>query len=471
MGRAARVAGAGAVALLLAVGGYGAADAADVVPGVLTLDPVPAPPRPFPTAPGAVGAPDPAAALSGLDPAAPLPAGDQVGAMVAELAADARLGPSVGVVVADQLTGEVLAAHQPDVPRIPASTAKLLTAVAALSAIGPDATVATRVVRGADGEVVLVGGGDMLLAADAGDPAAVNGRAGLGDLARATARELALAGTTSVRVTVDDTLFTGPALSPAWDPSHLANGFTAPVTALAVDIAKVRTDVEYSPRQSDPVASAARAFATALGAAGVAVEGTPTRGRAPEGTVQLAEVRSAPMVQIVDYFLHTSDNAITEMVGRLVAIDAGLPASFDGATQAVLAQSRALGVDTTGAHLSDCSGLADGSALTVTTVLGLLRLVTDPAHPELRGVAVGMPVAGFSGTLAERFTRSPAAGQVRAKTGSLSGVTSLAGTVVDADGRALLFSVVADQTPPGGQGAPRAAIDAFVARLAACGCR
>jgi serine-type D-Ala-D-Ala carboxypeptidase/endopeptidase (penicillin-binding protein 4) len=471
MGRAARAAGVGVLALAIAAAGYGAADALDVAPGVLTLAPVPDPPRPFPTAPGAVAAPDLAGTLPVLDADAPVPSSDVVAGLVGDLVADARMGPSVGVVVADALTGEVVAAHEPDVPRTPASTAKLLTAVAALGSLGADATVATRVVRGADGGIVLVGGGDMMLAPDAGDPGAVNGRAGLGDLARATARELALAGTTSVRLAVDDSLFTGPALSPTWDPSHLVNGFTAPITALAVDIAKTRTDLEYSPRQPDPVLSAAATFAAALTAAGVTVEGTPSRGRAPDDAPALAEVRSAPMGQVVDYFLHTSDNVITEVVGRLVAVDAGLPASFEGATQAVLAAVRAMGVDTAGARLSDCSGLGDGSALPAATVLDLLRLVVDPARPELRGVAVGMPLAGYSGTLADRYTRSPAAGEVRAKTGSLAGVTSLAGTVVDDDGRALLFAVLADRTPSGGQPAPRAAIDAFVTRLAGCGCR
>jgi D-alanyl-D-alanine carboxypeptidase/D-alanyl-D-alanine-endopeptidase (penicillin-binding protein 4) len=471
MARAARAIGVGSLVVLLAAGGYGVADAYDVVPGVLTLDPVPPQPRPFPQAPGAVRPPDLAAALPDLDPAAPTPDGGQLSALVAELVADARVGPSVGLVVADQLTGEVLAEHDAAAAKTPASTAKLLTAVAGLSALGPDATVPTRVVRGTDGGVVLVGGGDMMLAADAGDPAAVNGRAGLGDLARATARELTLAGTTSVRVGVDDSLFSGPALSPRWDPSHLANGFTAPVTALAVDIAKLRTDVEYSPRQTDPVGSAAQAFAAALAAQGITVEGAPVRTTAPDDALQLAEVRSAPLHEVVDYFLHTSDNAITEMVGRLVAVDAGLPGSFDGATQAVLAQVRALGVDTTGAHLSDCSGLADGSGLPARLLVDLLGTVTDRAHPELRAVAVGMPIAGYSGTLFDRFTRSEAAGQVRAKTGSLAGVTSLAGTLVDDDGRALLFAVVADLTPAGGQGGPRTAIDTFVSRLATCGCR
>ena len=471
MGRAVRTVGVSALALVIAAGGYGAADALDLAPGVLTVAPVPDPPRPFPTAPGAVRAPELEVTLPALDAGAPVPSQAALAGLVGDLVTDARLGPSVGVVVADALTGDVLAAHQPEVPRTPASTAKLATAVAALGTLGPDATLATRVVRGPDGGIVLVGGGDMMLAPDAGDPDAVNGRAGLGDLARATARALALAGTTSVRLAVDETLFAGPALNPAWDPSHLANGFTAPVTAIAVDIAKTRTDVEYSPRQPDPVLAAAQTFAAALAAAGVTVEGPPVRGTAPAGAPELAAVRSAPMVDVVDYFLHTSDNAITEVVGRLVAVDAGLPGSFDGATQAVLAAVRSMGVDTAGARLSDCSGLGDGSVLSTTTVLGLLRLVVDPSHPELRGVAVGMPLAGYSGTLDDRFTRSPAAGEVRAKTGSLSGVTSLAGTVVDDDGRALLFAVLADRTPPGGQAAPRAAIDDFVTRLAACGCR
>lgn len=450
MGRAARVVGISALALTITAGGYGAADALDVAPGVLTLAPVPEPPRPFPTAPGAVDAPDLAPTLPTLDAAAPVPSGSALAGLVGELVADPRMGPSVGVVVADALTGEVLAAHEPEVPRTPASTAKLVTAVAALGAIGPDATIPTRVVRGGEGEVVLVGGGDMMLAPDAGNPDAVNGHAGLGDLARATARELTLAGTTSVRLMVDDTSFSGPLLNPTWDPSHLVNGFTAPVTALAVDIAKTRTDVEYSPRQADPVLSAARVFADALTAAGITVEGAPTRGRAPEGALELAAVHSAPMGEVVGYFLHTSDNAITEVVCRLVALDAGLPGSFDGGTQAVLAAVRAMGADTAGARLSDCSGLGDGSVLPTRTVLDLLRLVVDPAHPELRPVAVGMPIAGYSGTLADRYTRSPAAGEVRAKTGSLSGVTSLAGTVMTDDGRALLFAVLADRTPPGG---------------------
>ena len=54
---------------------------------------------------------------------------------------------------------------------------------------------------------------------------------------------------------------------------------------------------------------------------------------------------------------------------------------------------------------------------------------------------------------------------MRAKTGSLPHVTALAGTVLDADARQLVFVVLADARPTAASGAPRAAIDSFVTAL------
>lgn len=470
MATAARVAGVGTVVVVLAAGAYATADAYDVVPGVVTLAPPVADPSPFPTAPGAIVPTAVPRVLGDLDPQAPLPAAPQVQALVDALVVDARLGPSVGVSVVDQLTGEVLASHQPDAGRVPASTAKVLTGVAALTALDPATTLPTRVVRVDTGTVALVGGGDMMLAPGAGDPAATVGHAGLGDLATSTAAALAQQGVTSVRLVVDDSLFTGPTQSPGWDPSYVRDGFAAPVTALAVDIAKLR-EGEYVPRSPDPSLAAGDVFAQRLAEAGVTVEGRARRGTAPSDGAELARVESAPLVDVVHYFLETSDNTITEVVSRLVALDAGLPASFDGGTQAVLHQVATLGVDTAGARLVDASGLAAGSSLAPALLADVVRLTTDPQHAALRDVAVGMPVAGLSGTLSGRYTKSDARGLVRAKTGSLPNVTSLAGTALDAQRRQLVFVVMADQTPDGGQWAPRQAVDAFASALAACGCR
>ncbi len=122
--------------------------------------------------------------------------------------------------------------------------------------------------------------------------------------------------------------------------------------------------------------------------------------------------------------------------------------------------------------LNDGSGLHPGNAIPPAVLVQLLGLASAPAHPELRPVLTGLPIAGFTGTLGKRFGAASgaaeAAGIVRAKTGSLSGVNTLAGTVVDADGRLLSFAVMTRTTAAADTA--RAAMDRIVARLAACGC-
>lgn len=472
MARAARTVGITALVLVLAGGGYLTADAYDVAPGFLTLEPEPDPAAPFPTAPGATDVTTDATVLTDLDPSAPVPSASVLAQRVAGLTTDARLGPTVGVLVADALTGEVLAGNNPDQGRTPASTQKVVTAVAALTELGPDTTFDTTVVQGeASDQIVLVGGGDMMLAAGAGDPDAVNGRAGLADLAEATAARLQLSGITSVTLRVDDHLFSGSLLAPGWDAADVAAGYAAPVSPLAVNIAKM-SDEEYAQRYTDPAMQAAGVFAERLADAGITVQGSPARVSAGYTSGDtLATVSSAPVSEVTAYFLDHSDNTITEVVSRMVAVQQGFPASFEGATQAVLQSVRASGVDITGAVLTDASGLAEGSSLSPTMLLSLLQLIVDPAHPELRAVGTGMPIGGLTGTLSDRFTSGAGTGVVRAKTGSLKGVTSLAGLVLDADGRMLLYVVMADQTGEGGQWGPRQAIDGFVTDLAGCGCQ
>ncbi|MBO1752990.1 D-alanyl-D-alanine carboxypeptidase/D-alanyl-D-alanine-endopeptidase [Actinotalea sp. BY-33] len=467
--RAALAAGVVTGVLVLGAGGYVAADAYDLVPGFLTLEPVPDPPQPFPTIPGAVEAPELEPVLSEADPSAPVPDAAELTAL-AEAAADhVWMGDSVGIVVADQLTGEVLVDLDGDQPHVPASTAKVATGAAVLSALGPDATLTTSVVQGPGGRLVLVGGGDVMLAAGAGDPEATNGRAGLADLAAEVARQLRLAGVTEVTLGVDDTLFSGPQAAPGWGEDVISLGFVAPVTALAVNIAKTR-DEPYPPRHADPSLHAGETLAGLLREQGVVVTGSVGREVAPAGARTVGTVESAPLREVVRYALHTSDNTVTEVLGRMVAVERGLPGSFQGATRAVLAELGRLGLDTDGAALADTSGLADGSLLSPALLVDLVLHAADPQNAALLPAAVDLPVAGWQGTLEDRLGQSPARGLVRAKTGSLPGVTSLAGTVVTPSGRSLVFAVIADDTPPGGQLGPRRVIDTFVQQLAGCGC-
>jgi D-alanyl-D-alanine carboxypeptidase/D-alanyl-D-alanine-endopeptidase (penicillin-binding protein 4) len=180
------------------------------------------------------------------------------------------------------------------------------------------------------------------------------------------------------------------------------------------------------------------------------------------------------LASIVELMLRTSDNDIAEALARHAARAGGRPASFDGVSATATATLAALKLPTAGVRMLDGSGLSRGSALPPAALSGLLHLAASPEHPELRALLTGLPVAGFSGTLAARFDAGPAAraaGEVRAKTGTLTGVSGLAGTAYDAEGRLLVFVIMADRVPVPSTLEARATEDRFAAALAACGCR
>jgi D-alanyl-D-alanine carboxypeptidase/D-alanyl-D-alanine-endopeptidase (penicillin-binding protein 4) len=127
-----------------------------------------------------------------------------------------------------------------------------------------------------------------------------------------------------------------------------------------------------------------------------------------------------------------------------------------------------LGLSTTGVTVIDGSGLSFDDRLTPQLLTGLLAAAGKPDHPALHGLVSGLPVAGYSGTLADRFRNSaatPANGLVRAKTGTLPGVNALAGYVTTASGRLLAFAILADKVDVGILSA-EAALDRVAAVLA-----
>jgi D-alanyl-D-alanine carboxypeptidase/D-alanyl-D-alanine-endopeptidase (penicillin-binding protein 4) len=201
--------------------------------------------------------------------------------------------------------------------------------------------------------------------------------------------------------------------------------------------------------------------------------GAVVTGTAPAGAQELGKVESAPMVRLVEFMLMESDNVLADILARQVALAKGQPASFEGGATAMRAVLEELNLPVTGYGLVDGSGFSRNDRLSPALLTTLLAAAARSDRADLHGIFGGLPVAGYSGTLTGRFTRpqegSGAAGMVRAKTGTLTGVNSLAGIVVDADGRTLAFAFMADQTTD----APKAvvALDRVAAALAACGCR
>ncbi len=162
----------------------------------------------------------------------------------------------------------------------------------------------------------------------------------------------------------------------------------------------------------------------------------------------------------------TSDNGAAEVLARQVALGSGAEPSFEGATSSVVAALDAGGLDTSGLVLRDGSGLSRQNRIapsTLTSVVAAAQL----AAPQLMG---DLPVAGFTGTLVERFVGVAGRGLARVKTGALNQVHSLAGTVTTADGVVLTVAVMVDQADVTRALDARAAVDAVVASLATCRC-
>ncbi|SHM32293.1 D-alanyl-D-alanine carboxypeptidase/D-alanyl-D-alanine endopeptidase [Actinacidiphila paucisporea] len=356
------------------------------------------------------------------------PAVKALAARLAPLMTSPDLGTTRTGAVLDVATGRLLYDHRSGTASTPASTTKLATATAALGTLGGSRTLTTRVVTTTPGRIVLVGGGDPTLE--------------LGGLAADTAAALRARGATSVRLGYDTSLYSGPVLHPIGRNENLA-----PVTALMVREGRLDGSASGpATRTTDPALSAAASFAKLLRSHGITVTGHPAAARGAGGT-QLAAHQSAPVSALVERMLTDSDNDLAEALARQVALATGRPASFAGSAKAVAAALRRYGVPLTSAVFADGSGLDHVDALSPATLTRILALAASPAHSELRPVLTGLPIASFTGTLAARFTATPGAGVVRAKTGTLTGTNTIAGVTVTPSGRVLAFCFMTQGAP------------------------
>ena len=396
---------------------------------------------------------------------APTPSSGGLAAALAAAAADPNLG-KLGGRITDAMTGQELWQRLEDVPLLPASTNKVLTAAAALLTLDRQARISTRVVatnQNSQGPVVLVGAGDPTLsAAPAGADTWYRGAGRISDLVDQIHRS----GVTPTAVQVDISAFTGPTMAPGWDPADVDNGDIAPIESVMVDAGRTQPTSVNSRRTKTPALDAGRELAKALGLDPAAV----AIASAPAGARQLAVVQSAPLIQRLSQMMNASDNVMAECIAREVAAAINRPRSFTGAVDAVTNRLNTAHVDTTGVALADSSGLSVNDRLTAKTLDGAVQAAAGPDQPSLRALLDLLPIAGGSGTLAERFldpaTNQGPAGWLRAKTGSLTAVNALAGVVTDSSGRVLTFAFISNDAGPNG----RNAMDALATKLWFCGC-
>ena len=167
-------------------------------------------------------------------------------------------------------------------------------------------------------------------------------------------------------------------------------------------------------------------------------------------------MESPTLVERLELMMKNSDNVYAEAIGREVALARGTT-DAPGATQSVLEER---GFNTAGLVLHDNSGLSADNRIAPKLLDALLYDAT--AQPALRPLLSALPVAAGEGTLLDRYGDLAGRGWVRAKTGTLDGTASLAGTVTSVNGNVYTFALICNDADVL---AARRAMDEFTSAL------
>lgn len=321
-----------------------------------------------------------------------------------QAAADPRLGRFVGQ-VRDTATGEVIWSQNPDTPVRPASATKILTAAAALYELGWDDTIHTDVVVGqTPGTAVIRAAGDVTLSTDQ-----------LDDLAAQ------LTGQDIDTVLVDTSIWSEETFAPGWDPIDIDAGYIAPLEPVMIEGGRIGGSHGDLPRTHTPALDVAKALADRIGATGTG------NGTAPSDALVLATTESENLEQRLRRMMEESDNVMAEAIGRETAQHRGTPTDTGSSAQLTMDILKEHGFDLTGVSIVDNSGLSFDNLITPSLLDDILHAAAT--DETLRPLLSTLPIAGGNGTLVDRYDDLSGAGWVRAKTGTLTATSALAGTV------------------------------------------
>jgi D-alanyl-D-alanine carboxypeptidase/D-alanyl-D-alanine-endopeptidase (penicillin-binding protein 4) len=350
-------------------------------------------------------------------------------------------GSASGLLVVEAETGDVVCARAAGTPRMLASNMKLFTTATALSRLGPESRVATKVLSDGKldsdgilhGSLYLQGGGDPAL----GTPAFYNSYlAGLGTNLFALVPQIRAAGIRSItgRLYADDTIFDrrrGVA-----DSGYATSSYIGPLSGLAFN-SGFAGSTSSSGFSSDPAKLAASKLARALGASGVAVPPRVALAKTPVKADQVAVVRSPTLTRIVDTTDVYSDNFFAEMLMKLLGARLGAAGTTAAGTAVVETFAREHG---SGVQAVDGSGLTRSNRSSPRQVVDLLLAMRDdPAGDEF---IQDLALTGKEGTVDDRMRGTAAYGRCRTKTGTITGVSNLSGYCFNKSGRIMAFSIL-----------------------------
>ena len=420
---------------------------------------------------------------------------------------DSRSRTETDVSVVDAETGAVVYGRRSTSASMPASNAKILTAVTALHELGPDYRFTTDVVRrGSVTDGVLNG---SLYLVGHGDPTSRQS-----DYTKLAAQVRA-AGITRVtgKIVADGSFFDDTRYNPGWFTSYASEYYAAQTAALTVapnadyDSGTVIVKVKGGARGAKPrlsttpgiakkyvhlvnqastTGSTSVSLTRKLGGNAITVRGHVRSGATWSGLVtvdkpelyaaavfreelkrqditvvggtklgttpatkrtRVARDTSMTLSDLMVPFLKLSNNLHAETLTKTMGTLDGKPGSWPAGLARTTAYMKKLGAPMKGVTLTDGSGVSRRDRVTPIAFTTVLTKVRD--EPWWPAFDRGLPVAGVDshlggGTLRHRMNGTRAAGNAHAKTGSLTGVTALSGYVTGRDGRRYAFSLLSN---------------------------
>lgn len=322
----------------------------------------------------------------------------------------------LGMMVYDLTDDSVLYAHGERQTLRPASTMKILTAVTALDKLGGAYLYKTRLcytgtvrnsIRTLEGHLYIIGGMDPRLGHD--------------DL-RSFAMAVKELGIDTIRgnVYADRTMKDADIAGEGWCWD---------------DDNPVLSPLVYG-RKDNLLAR----FATVLADAGIYLEGELLTKACPSDAMELC-VQTHTIEQILHRMMKESDNLYAESMFYQIGLTKGKPSTARKAKAVMEALMKKMRMDRRPHRFADGSGLSLYNYVSAEIEVAFLRYAYNNTD-IYSNLLPALPVAAKSGTLEKRMTKTPAAGNVRAKTGTLTGISSLAGYCTTAGGHELCFAII-----------------------------
>lgn len=359
---------------------------------------------------------------------------------------------STAVLIKDLNTGKVLAAHNTSLPLIPASIMKTVSISSLLQQEGPDRRFHTLVY--ADGKIqdgalkgslVVKGGGDPTLGANC-EPASADIIQEIIDALKSRDIRHISGG-----ITVDTSLYAGPACPPSWASGDLSTSYGTGCHAL-----NFQRNASGKSAVKDPVNVFLTKLRSALTANGISVAGSCRGSRAEADTKQmtlLLDHMSDTYAEVMRSCMMRSDNLFAETFLRRFGISKGGDGSTaDGAVEETKYLA-AKGFPMEGVHIVDGSGLSRSNRVTADFMEAIMQEMKDDDD-----FSTFLPLAGQEGTLSDFLKDTPLDAYVAMKTGSMNGIQCYAGYKLD-ERFAPTHSIVIIMNDIGPRGAARAAAE------------